>query len=630
MLLERDWAFAWLATEDEVFDPVAHRRDDIGIASVDFDDTEEADAHPLTIRTHARASSQFTGRRWGLLSFVAPGGALVPVMRVKVRRRPLGQADGEATITFDALPSDWRERRDAVLATRKALPNFDPVLVSPDRLNDPVEILDGQPVVGHYDRVTGAYTLPHLLGVGLPVRSFEDVLNWDEGGVTVEQNGTPLRGVRLLLTAEFLQRFEGELDATGVIQSLFPGGQVATLTGEDFERNWFKAGSAVNGNSGWTFTRTKLTGVPVPAGMPKKVGPVHGSRQTFNYVDDPNLTNPAGMSLDVSYYDVEVVVAYSAAQKRVEQVEILLLNGGQDAEDGEIKEVTLKCEDVTLDSTTLQWAPGFYPEGAIRRVGTRNWQCQRPHVTKTIFSADIYDIVGGIVVANWLPMANDASPLGGSDRSTYFHTARGFLTIKAAILKGVKLLILSSRCVTISWSVPFEDVLDMSTAWAAELTLPEDIIPGGYAIGKVTTFAVSDPSVTEYAKATITISCCPGGGFATPPGELGGLSWTVEPWDLVAIDGYGDQMPEEFPNIGGQAYVVNSVADQLGYVQANDYNPGAGRNDRETTNPLRLLNQIQTSIKFALTQLSGRDDMVHRIVLPISAWSGPRQLDLPE
>jgi hypothetical protein len=629
-LLERDWAFAWLAAEDEPFDAVAHRRDDLGIASVQFDEAEEADAHPVTIRTHARSSAEYGGKRWAMLSFVAPGGALVPVCRMKVRKRPLGQNDGEATITFDSLPSDWRERRDANLLPRRVLPNFDPVLVSPDRREDPVEILDGMPIVGHYDRVTGEYTTPHLLGVGCPTRTFDDVLGWEEGGVTVEQSGTPLAGVRILLSAEFLQRFDGELDATGVIRSLFPDGVVSTLTGEDFERNWFKAGSAVNGNSGWTFTRAKLKGVPVPAGLPKKVGPVRGSRQAFNYVDDPNLLNPATMSLDVSYYDVEVTVAYSAAQKRVEQVEILLLNGGQDASEGEIKEISLKCEDVTADTVTPQWSPGFFPEGAIRRVGSRNWYCTRAHLSKSNFAADRYDIVGGIVVANWVPLDNDASPIGGSDRATYFHTGRGLLTIQCAILKGVKLLILSSRCVSISFSVPFEDVLDMSCRWAAELILPEDVIPGGYAIGKVTNFAVSDPSIEEYAKATITITCLPGSGEATAPGTGGGVSWTVEGWDLVAIGDYSDQQPTQFPGIGGQAYVVNPVADQLLYVQANDYLPSAGRNDRETTNPLRLLNQVQTSIQFSLTQLSGRDDMVHRIVLPVSPWNGPAQIALPE
>ena len=539
-----------------------------------------------------------------------------------------------ADLTFRALPSDYVARRDAGLAPYAVLPFFDPILVDPTRIADPKEILDGHQALGHFDRVTQAFSVVNILGVGLPKRTFhmDDLLGWEDGGgITVTQTETPLRAVQINLSAEWLQRFDGELTATGAVKALFPSGYVETLTGDELERSWFKRGEAVKGSSGYTVTRSRLQEIAVPFGSPAKVGPVHGLKARFNYVDDPNFQNPQGMSLPVAYYDLELVVAYSVSQKRVEHVSILMSNTGQGAEDGEVRTLDLRAQDVAADNTT----PPFigllhYPFGYVVRVGATCYRCAVEHDAKAEFAADLYRIDNGILVPQWMPLPNDASAIGGADRATYAHTNRGLQTIFAAILKGVRLLAESSRCVDVEFHVPFEDVLDMGTAWMAELVVDDDLVPGGWCEGKVTSFKVSDPSNDAIAKASITIRPAAGGGQAPPPGSAS-VAYTAEPWDKVTIGSYAGQIPAAFPAPGGNALVINDRAQQLAYVQANDYvKDVAGRNDRTANEPKRLLKQCKTEVVLALVDISPRADMTHDIVIANSGWSGPRQINLPE
>lgn len=635
MLAARDWFFAWLANETEVFDPVAHKVIDVPQAAIDIVEEEGKDAVLVSIKRDALPSDSYLGMEWAILSFETADGVVHPVARMKMAKRPLGQTDAVAELTFTTLPSDFLPRRTAGLAPLKVLPAYDPVAIEDSKLDDPVEILDGHQRVAHFDRVSQAFSTPNILGVGLPKKTFtmSDLIGWaDGGGITVRQTRTPLRGVRLILSAEWLQRFDGYLDATAAIKGLFASELVETLTGDEFERSWFKAGASVNGASGYTVIKSKIREVSVPAGSPKRMGPVRGQKARYNYVDDPDFLNPRGMGLPVRYYDPELGVSYVVSQKRAETVEILILNDGPGAEEGEIRDLEIKLQDVALDRITPQFIGlAQYFVGDVVKNGANSWRCLANHLSKANFSADQYRIEGGILVPQWEPLANDNSPIGGPNRDTYFLTARGELTVQSGVLRAMRLIAESQRCVEVEFHVPFEDVVGMSTAWQAELIVDDDLIPGGWCQGKVVRFHVSDPDRASFAKASITIECCTGGGEAPAAGTGPVVNYSGQPWDAVALDSWAGQNPVPYPEPGGSARLINGPADQLIYVQANDYQRGVpGRDDRTANDPKTLLRQVPTEIVLDLVDLAPRPDMTNAIVVNASGWSGPRQIDLPE
>jgi hypothetical protein len=631
----RDWYIAWLDSETEAFNPVAHAVIDVPQASVSLSEEEGVDAVTVTVKRDALPSAGYASRSWAMLSWEGPDNVVHPMCRMRLAKRPLGQTDAVTDLTFLALPSDFVARRSVVLAAMKTLPVFDPVLVDPDKRDDPKEILDGHQRIAHFDRVTQAFTTPSILGVGAPFRTFgpQHLVGWpDGGGVAVRQTETPLAGVRIILTSEWLQRFDGPLDATNAIKGLFPSGFIETLSGEEIERAWFKPGASVNGVSGYTVIKSKLIQVSTPAASPKKMGPVRGMKARYNYVDDPDLLNPRGMGLPVQYYDLELSLHYGVSQKRVERVEILVLNAGAAAEDGEIRTLELKTQDVSLDDITPQFVgPLYYPAGAIVLSGSTPWICLVGHLSKDNFSADLSTIVGGVQVPQWDRLDNDQSPIGGADRDTYYQTARGEQTIRSAVLKAMRLLAEASRCVEVEFSVPLQFAWDMSTTWRVRLELDDTLIPGGWCEGKVTRFEISDPSRADFARAIITIKCAAGSGQAPSAGTGGGVAYTAEPWDIVELAAWGGQQPQPYPQPGGAAVVINDRAAQLAYIQANDYQRGvAGRNDRTANDPKNLLKQVTTNIVLSLVDLSPRPDMTNVIFIPTSGWSGPRQIQLPE
>lgn len=272
---------------------------------------------------------------------------------MKRRPRVQGSRDGECTLTFDAgLLSNWKDLRDQGLSVFKRLIGFHPVFVSPRRQNDPTEILDGHRRIGHFNRVTGAYTTPELLGEGLPMRTFrpDDWIGWSNGGgINISEAGQALCGVQVTCTASWMQLLQGMLDLSSAIRALFPelnvgpvsdpkslfggydpsvviaSGRVATLTPDEFERGFPQAGASIARGSGYTVVKSVVTRVDpkrfAEGPQPKSVGPVHETKGKYVYIrkegePKPDPADAYAVNLDVTYYDVELVLAYVAQQKR--------------------------------------------------------------------------------------------------------------------------------------------------------------------------------------------------------------------------------------------------------------------------------------------------------------------------
>ena len=644
----RTFRFAWLANEREAFDPVAHRRLDIGIKSVTVREEESVDAHSCSIVTTRMASADLAGKRWAMLSFSHPDGNLYPVCRMRRRPVPVSEVIGELNLEFDALPSDWMNRRDTVLAGMRVLPFFDPILVASDKQNSPTEILDGYRVVGHFDRVTQEYTTPEMLGLGLPVYTFEAknlVSQKNGGGVKVRRTQTPIAGVQLDVNAEFTTADDGLIDMSSAVRRAFPegavgdstvggpsntlrvpGNTVSTVTPDALENSYPSQGSNVNGASGYTIVEATLRKTATPAGAPAKTGALRGQKARYAYTDDSDLKKPVNMGYDISYYSASLWLSYSLRQKRKEKVSVFIPNGNIAYADGVVETISTSIQDPTVDDSSDPYLPEQNVEvGAHRRVGQYVWSALRAHLTHGPFSQDLYAADG---TQQWELLNTNGSVAGTTNLSAYLTTQRGVATVVAAIYKALKKIALSQRSIEVRILVPFEDVAFLTTAWAVRLNISDKKLWGGTAVGKVTGIEISKGAANDFPKAAITFVCCDGGGKPGPD-QNHGVNPSGQPWDGITVSQIAGIPGPATPVPGGIVIAQYAPGDQVAYVQARDFTGVAPRNDKTLNDPKHLLTECKTKLVLQCTPISGQPALRLDVGAVASGWSGPAQIVVP-
>lgn len=618
-----DWFFA-LTPDGEVYNEVLHRRRDIDADGVDIVEQEAAGRRMIAVTTDLGDPCLVTLKTytWCHASRERADGTL-QLMGTGFIDPIAIQAQDEDTVSIEIYcsPRDWNTLQAAALAPLKLQDGFDPVLVPIENRNNAVDILDGFSRVLHCHPVTHQFTVVDIFGVGLPVTEIADP---DFPGPQPDAMTRPVAAVQVSVKAEWIEARDGGFDVTNVVNGEFDEDLPNTLTPDAFEGTWFQPGSSINGDSGYTVRRSQLEPI-LPEDRPDLVhvaGPVHGSSGIYNYVTDQNhdAPEPQAMTVDRVYYNAELSIDWKVRQKRVETVRFTILNGAPTAAGGAVEVLDLVCEDITRDDVTLPWLPNTaQAAGSVRRVGSQNWKCVVNHISSSSFAGDLMYIVGGVAMARWTREATDHAPIGSRGSSTYFLQPRGRQTTVAAAMKARAIIAASLR------NRPFrleteltDDLLSLTTASRVRVPL----LDGTWIEAKVTELEIISSPDDEYLAITIS----PAGGSGTPVAGADVVSQTGEAWDRISFGGYAGQMPDLMPAVGGTLRVTNTVEEQLEYVQARDYAPAEGRDDPKLTDPVELLKAVPTSIRLALTQISGRDAMEHEINIPVTApWSGPKQ-----
>ena len=618
----RSTYYVALTPDGEPFDPVAHRRLDIDPDEVSQNDLESAGRRVISLVTD-RADPGLVAlaeRTWVHIARELADGSLKRVGTGYIDPLTITPVEDDlVAIEVLCSPRDWEAAQAALLQPMKVLPAYDPVLVAPERRDDPVEILDGYAGTVWCDPVTHQFRFVDYFGTGLPVFTIEDP---DFPGPQAGPATRPVQQVDVAITVEFLERRYGELSATDAIEDSFDGGAVATLTPDAFEQSWWRVGDVINGDSGYEVTKSTLVRRDPEGVEVTEMGPVHGSSGVYNYVQDPDLLSPepAEMNLLVTYYEAELEFRYRIEQRRVEVARFSLVNGSPYAAGGSIETLELTCEDVSIDDTTPAWMPDtHYMVGDMVLVGSTRWHCTVEHQSLSSFAYDRAQPDGnGGYVFRWSQMATDSSPIGRRDATSYFLTPRGEQTIQSAMLKARAILAASQRHRPFTVNTELtEDLLDLSAAAVVDVPAPGE--PGGRIRGKVTSLEI----VSHAEDETLQITIAPSAGSGTAVAGDVVVSPTGADWDRIAYADYGDQQPELFPAVAGQARVDFTPVDQLAYIQARDYSPDDGRTDPKATDPANLLRECVTSAELYMTQIAGRDVMVHEIEIDVEPWSGP-------
>ncbi|MFC6776584.1 hypothetical protein [Methylobacterium gregans] len=256
--------------------------------------------------------------------------------------------------------------------------------------------------------------------------------------------------MQVTATASWLQLLQGLLDLSAAIRNLFPelnvgpasdpnslfggfnpsvviaSGRIATLTPDELERGIPQVGSTIAGGSGYTVVKRVVTKVDpkrfAEGPQPASVGPVYGSKGKFVYVrkegePKPDPKAPFAINLDVTYFDVELVLAYVARIKREEIVSFLLLNAACTDPDAPIKSLDVRTEDPSIDQVSTPWLPvTHYAPGDVRRFGWNCWQAAKDHVSSGSFAADVQAGRWSLALADQSYVGGPGAPRSGARR----------------------------------------------------------------------------------------------------------------------------------------------------------------------------------------------------------------------
>lgn len=687
----RSWRVA-LVDPTETWDPVVHDRRDLPVRGVRISEREE-DGQAVVSLTLGRQTDALRGpqaKQWAFLSRVLADGSLRLMAWGHLVGTPLRGSgeDGLPVVELRCSPVDWDTPQAQAVAACELLPFYDPVLVSPTRRADAREVLDGWYRTVHCDRATHAFSTPDKLGIGLP--NLPIAAPCVDPLPRAEQREAPVSYVDIVLSCEFLQTGSGTLDVSSKVKGAFPYGYIDTLTPEALEKSWFRVGADIGGDSGWTIAQSVLARIdpaafpsPLPLSTPLKAGPFAGApeKQTYakyySWVNDQSQTTPyikttvdgrkikrfdysgtvsgdpgglhgALSTYDRVYYDCRLVAGWTVRQKRVESVTLRLVNGCQQLAPGPSRRIELRCEDVTEDDSTTWWTPATaYKAGTTVRVGMGYVQCQFDHQSAATWAADqTQALPNGTVNVLWTVVPGLLSPRQDRTLASYLQTPRGLQTVQAAMLKGRRILADSSRCVDVTVRAVLDDdsLLAVSTAMTATVTCQSDLLDGGTATGKVTSYEIVSDQDDDHVD--VTIRCCIGSGASSsaapvaydaygnvvpsvPVVDVLSVNVAGQPWDLIAVGNVLQQPAVPFPPVTAAAGMANGADGQSNFVHANDFvwNDDA-RNDDNQNEPDTLLTKVPTRILIQFAQISGRPTM-YNAILPVmmTTWGGPRQYD---
>jgi hypothetical protein len=688
-LMWSQWYTALVGPTD-VFNPVTHKRSDLPVERVEIREREEdIYAHvTLTLANWVHGLNEPSANQYLFLSREKHDGTLQLMAYGRLVGIPLrgSRQDELPVVELICSPLSPQGPLATCVTAYETLPQFDPVLVAPANRADPREILDGWFAFPHCDRATHAFSVVDGFGVGAP--NFAFPAPWMDPMPSSTITEPPVAAVDITLRVEWVQSVSGTYDISTSIKDAFPYGFIDTLTGDQLEKSWFKHGGKVNGDSGWTFQASSLTKLDpnafptqVPDGAPLTAGPFTGAPEKQNYVSyyswvtnstlttpytvdtasgktvkrfnysgaqsgDPGNLHGAKVYFERQFYDCEVVMAYRIRQKRVEVVNARLTNGCQTVAVGPVKKLTLKCEDITDDSSATQWQPNHdYAAGTYVRVGLTTQQCQNEHVSTVTWASDqTITLPNGTVQTNWIQIANDPNAYANPASASYFQTVRGEQTWQAALAKARRILASSTRSAEVKIRHQLTDaLLSISTAATGSTTTPTDILDGGGCTAKIVAYTIMSDQGDEYVEVTLKGAVGTGQGYTANPvtlnnlgqvannpvivGDPGVLNVDGQAWDVIEYGNWAQFQPIQLPNLSCKVETTNDADDQTTYVNAHDfvYND-AIRNDDQANEPANLLKASPTSVTVYLTQLSGIPVLYNNFApVMMNYWNGPLQ-----
>jgi hypothetical protein len=190
--------------------------------------------------------------------YISQGGKLLFSGRLVAL--PVEIKDDLVALELTAEPEDADIQLQTLGKTLKEAPFWNANFVDPFEQNNPAEWLEGRSALYAWDRLTGKVCLSNLFE-GRNLLDFSSVFFSDSLKVHLAE--TPLSSVSVTVTAEWVQKGEGEISLGSRIGAAFPGGMINTLTPQGLEATWPKEGQRM-GKTGYRVLQSVLRSVFPP------------------------------------------------------------------------------------------------------------------------------------------------------------------------------------------------------------------------------------------------------------------------------------------------------------------------------------------------------------------------------
>ncbi|WP_027037874.1 hypothetical protein [Mesorhizobium ciceri] len=455
--------FAWVAPTETTFG-IEHQVEDEKIVDLSLGHNEGAFATLVVTVRNPRVGLLAAGRdQWAWLSWYDtenPTGGAVPIAFCRVVGVPESPQANSVKLSFLARPADYDARKRALAETMKVAPFWDPLFLTPESRDDPDTVLETYIHAWHIDRVDHAVSASHMLNGEDGLLDFGS--DFIKGTLDIQIGQPPLRQVKVSGTINWDQVATGSVDFSKQLVDAFKAigsadkYAVKSLTGQGFMKKFPVEGGRIGG--GWTWgvcSITRTDGVVVPEDY-HQVIMTNGTGQFWVWTMTPVL-----------------VADYDVTRKRTETVEFTL----------------------EADCQALLTDPGDEESQEIKVNGDADEACD---------PADTDNPDG-------------AMPIGDVRKRSYLTTTRGRQSIDYLICLARGAILVRSRAVTVTFSVPFRAGLDLSCRKNARIVDPH--IPGGEATGKIIGYALNVQNGALVASITIGCTIGKGNTVTTVPGE---------------------------------------------------------------------------------------------------------------
>lgn len=627
--------FAWVDKEDKTFGPEHHRVDEDVFSLVLVHSEGDFPSVEVDIRNPRMGFLAPSRKQWVWLSY-DNGSEVTPLFFGRIVGVPQSLQSEVVRVTFVARPSDYDEQKSAIAEGLRVLPYYDPLWLSTVSQEDPDKVLEGYTRLWHIDRLTHEVSTSDIItgeDGNLSYTSGSDVF-YDSVSVTHGQS--PARKVVVVAKVEWGQGGSGSINITPDVMNAFKQstppdiltidgmahtteGMITVVCGEQLLNQWPYPGDRVG--SGWTIGDTELKlvgGYPLPPtivdsavvdqiAMWSGTGINNAIKQLFgrtpglavSVVDYTNDTRPSGSPFQA--FDGEFNILWVPVYRLACHMEMTY-----DIYRARSETVTFS---VSADVQSL---------------------LSDPDDAETVYldagSAEVDVLVDGVM------------PIGSTRRAKYFETDRGKSSFEHLLNRARAILVSRSRAVDVTFSMPFDEGLELSCRKTA--TLYDDRLPGGQATGKIKSYSLTVDGASGNMYASVTVGCVVGRGGSPVyvPGDNSYVDdgYVSEGWQYVSgqtvvpdigdlsydnYDGYAiDDDGVPFMNLGRKDAVVNvTVTGGLITEMENAQNGGAASTGAEV---MDRVNSVETVLRIEMLPLAGGpfdtefQVTVHDLVLP--------------
>ena len=486
----RNFFFAFV-DPDTAFDPTIHNVDDLDVFSFSMSQAEGDFAQLSVTIKNPKIGLLAPGRKQWLWFSWFNGTAIVPRLLGRLVALPDNLFDTTITLVFTAKPSDFLARKAALAATMRNLPFWDPIFITPNSWSDDDTVLEARSELWHIDPVTHEVTSSDII-VGDSVVEFQQSdIFYD--GVQVNLQASPVSTVTMQATIPWQQSATGSVDLGRDVLGFFGNfesqkfQQISSFTFTGLASSWPKPGASIG--DGWVVTVGELLDqsfLSVPAAP--LIFPGIFDTSDITPVATGSIVFPIGFT-GTTYSGVD-----GASIQGTDTIVVVPIGWG-------------------VPELVLQYTRGVQYAQVVTFTLSADMQ-------ELMTDDDADETIALTLSAN--PVSDitfdDSIPLGALTGRDYVHSARGRQSVEYLIMVARANLLAKARAITITYQTTFDLGLPCSLRMNALIHDPR--LPGGQAIGKITSYSHDLDGSDGTPLTSLTIACAVGfgGSFTSSPG----------------------------------------------------------------------------------------------------------------